>query len=122
MRRIVRTVEPTRYVPSADVTATTSGSQLAEAGRNAVADAMTKPERVITDLYDYWGKTYRKKYPYTMNVNANWSIEDVQEYVARTPPEAEVPKYDCTREVPYESIDDFVATLSQASSVASAAF
>ena len=70
-------------------------------------------------FYKWKGKTYKEGVA-GRGVNSNHSIEDIQEYMSECPLEQDRPSF--SGEIPYESIEDWVVTLRQASMAPGAAF
>ena len=58
------------------------------------------------------GKTYRERGPWTQTgVNVTHSLDEIHDYVRSLPVGAVMPQHDPENDVPYASIDDFVATM-----------
>ena len=80
----------------------------------SVSAPVNSDRSVAMDLpgfYESGGKTYRQKI--CPDVNANHAIEDVQEYVRSLPTDAVVYPHDPEKEVPYESVADYICMHSQ---------
>ena len=87
----------------------------------AAATATTPPvaATTVSDEYYHNGKTYRRKRPGS-NINASWSLEEIQSYVAGI--RNTVESYNPSRDVLFDSIEDYVCTMRNASSTVQSKF
>ena len=61
------------------------------------------------EFFEWHNNVYQKKKDPL--INGTWSVSDIQKYVGELDPNLQVPPYDSERDVPYESVEDYILTL-----------